>query len=103
MNPDIAEKIEKEYLQASIEQDIWEILLLDPDLRCTCDEVIRETDIYQAKGHYHHCMLWQVARAVEISFRIMVKRDGFVFDESGKSGKFQTNNQKPMQADNPKP
>lgn len=87
-------KIEKEHLKESIQQDIWEILLLEPDLRCTCDEVIRETEIYQAQGHYHHCMLWQVARAVEISFRIMVNRDPFVFDESGKSGRFQTNRNK---------
>jgi hypothetical protein len=87
---EISTKIEKEYLQASIEQDIWDILLLDPDLQCTCDEVIRETDIYQAKGHYHHCMLYQVAHTVENCFRIWVKRDGFVFDESGKSGKFET-------------
>ena len=84
----IGRKIEKEYLKESIKQDIWEILLLDPDLRCTCDEVIREKEIYQAQGHYHHCMLWQVARAVEVSFRILQDRDSFVFDESGKSGRF---------------
>ncbi len=97
----IGKKIEKEYLQASIEQDIWDILLLDPDLRCTCDEVIRETDIYQAKGHYHHCMLYQVAHTVEICFRIWVKRDGFVFDESGKSGRFETDGADPSEL--PKP
>jgi hypothetical protein len=87
---DLAAKKEEEYLRESISQDIWEILLLDPNLRCTCDEVIREEEIHQAKGHYHHCMLWQVAHAVEISLRIL-HGDKFVFDESRKSGKFQTN------------
>lgn len=91
MGKSIEDKIQKEYLKESIQQDIWEILLLEPDLRCTCDEVIREKEIHRAKGHYHHCMLWQVARAVEISFRIMVDRDPFVFDESGKSGRLQVN------------
>jgi hypothetical protein len=84
----IAKKIEKEYLKESISQDIWKILLLDTDLRCTCDEVIREPEFHQAQGHYHHCMLWQVAKAVEVSFRILQDRDSFVFDESGKSGRF---------------
>lgn len=82
------EKIGEEYLRSLIEQDIWEILLLDPQLRCTCDEVLREEEIHQAKGHYHTCMLYQVAHSVEISIRIM-KGDTFVFDESGKFGKFQ--------------
>jgi hypothetical protein len=84
---DLLAKIESEYLKESISQDIWEILLLDPKLRCTCDDVIRETEIHQAQGHYHHCMLWQVARAIEISLRIM-HGDKFVFDESKKSGRF---------------
>jgi hypothetical protein len=83
----IVKKIESDYLKELISQDVWEILLLDNQLRCTCDEVMREKEIFQAEGHYHHCMLWQVARAVEISIRIM-HGDKFVFDESGKSGRF---------------
>ena len=83
----LADKIEKDYLKELISQDIWEILLLDPQLRCTCDEVIREEEFHQAQGHYHHCMLWQVARATEITFRIM-SGDKFVFDESKKSDRF---------------
>ena len=50
------------------EQSIYELMLLYPDFRCTCDEVIRETEIHQAKGHYHSCMLWLVAHAIERSF-----------------------------------
>ena len=50
-----------------IEQKIYTLLLEDDHLRCTCDELIREDSYFQAKGHYHHCMLWQVARAIEIS------------------------------------
>ena len=88
-------KIEREYLKESIQQDIWEILLLDSNLRCTCDDAERDTEIFQAKGHYHHCMLWQVARAIEISFRIMVDRDEFVFDKSKKFGRLQTNANQP--------
>jgi hypothetical protein len=74
----------------SKEQEIWEILLLYPDLRCTCDEVIREDTIFQAKGHYHHCMLWIVAHAIKVSLRVS-NGDKFVFDESRKFGRFQTN------------
>lgn len=55
-------------------QAIYEMLLKDDRLRCTCDEFVRETSFYQAQGHYHHCMLWQVARAIEIS---LMYRDGF--------------------------
>jgi hypothetical protein len=80
-------KIESDYLKELISQDIWEILLLDTQLRCTCDEVIREKEFHQAQGHYHHCMLWQVARAVEISLRIM-RGDKFEFDEGKKFGRF---------------
>jgi hypothetical protein len=55
-------------------QAIWEIVLRDDRLRCTCDEVVREERHYQALGHYHHCMLYQVARAIELS---LMFRDGF--------------------------
>ena len=51
-------------------QEIYTILLKDDYLRCTCDEVVREESFVQAQGHYHHCMLWQVTRAIEISLRI---------------------------------
>jgi hypothetical protein len=50
-------------------QQIYEICLKDDRLRCTCDEVIRETSFFQAAGHYHHCMLYQVAHAIELSLR----------------------------------
>lgn len=86
----VMKKIEKDYLRELVAQDVWEILLLDSDLRCTCDEVIREQEFHQAQGHYHHCMLWQVARAVEVTMRIW-RGDTFVFDDSGKSGRFKTN------------
>ena len=76
--------------QSDKAQEIYNILLLDTQLRCTCDEVIREEFIFEARGHYHHCMLWQVARAVDISLRIM-QGDSFVFDKSRKYGRFQTN------------
>jgi hypothetical protein len=48
-------------------QAIYEILLRDDRLRCTCDESVREERFFQAQGHYTHCMLWQVSRAIEIS------------------------------------
>ncbi len=50
-------------------QAIYEILLKDDRLRCTCDEVVREEKFHQAQGHYHHCMLYQVTRAIEISLK----------------------------------
>lgn len=50
-----------------IEQRIYTQLLKDDRLRCTCDELVREVGYFQAKGHYHHCMLWQVATAIEVS------------------------------------
>lgn len=50
------------------EQAIYDLMLLYPDFKCTCDDSIRETKIHQAKGHYHHCMLWLVAHAIERSF-----------------------------------
>jgi hypothetical protein len=55
-------------------QAIYEILLKDDKLRCTCGESFREDEFFQAAGHYHQCMLWQVARAIEISLKY---RDGF--------------------------
>jgi hypothetical protein len=48
-------------------QAIYEILLKDDRLHCTCDDGIREESFFQAQGHYHHCMLWQVSRAIELS------------------------------------
>jgi hypothetical protein len=74
----------------SQEQEIWEILLLYPGLRCTCDEAIKEKEIFQVYGHYHHCMLWLVAHAIEVSLRIS-QGNKFVWDESKKFGSFQTN------------
>jgi calcineurin-like phosphoesterase family protein len=55
-------------------QAIYEILLKDDNLRCTCDEYVRKESYFQVQGHYHHCMLWQVARAIEISLKY---RDGY--------------------------
>ena len=50
-------------------QAIYEELLKDPYLRCTCDEVLREDSYFQAQGHYHHCMLYQVTQAIRISLK----------------------------------
>lgn len=50
----------------SIEQAMYNQLLKDEAVKCTCDEVIRETDRHQAEGHYHHCMLYQLTRALKI-------------------------------------
>jgi hypothetical protein len=58
----------------SEQQKIYEILLKDDRLRCTCDESYREDSFHQAQGHYHHCMLWQVVRAIELS---LMYRDGY--------------------------
>lgn len=55
-------------------QAIYEILLEDDRLRCTCDESYREDTYFQAGGHYHYCMLYQVARAIELSLKY---RDGY--------------------------
>jgi uncharacterized protein YycO len=66
--------MEKRSNQSKEAQAIYEILLKDDWLRCTCDESYREDSYHQAQGHYHHCMLWQVARAIEISLKY---RDGF--------------------------
>jgi hypothetical protein len=50
-----------------IAQRIYTQLLKDDRLRCTCDQLVREDSYFQAKGHYHNCMLWQVARAIQVS------------------------------------
>jgi hypothetical protein len=55
-------------------QAIYEIMLKDDRLQCTCDESYREDSYFQATGHYHHCMLYQVTRAIELSLKY---RDGF--------------------------
>ena len=52
-----------------LEQKIYSILLKDDRLRCTCDAVIREDSFFQAEGHYHHCMLYQITRAITITLR----------------------------------
>ena len=61
------EKAQKE----NIEQRIYERLLKDDNLTCTCDEIIREDTFFQAKGHYHTCMLYQVTRSIEITLKAM--------------------------------
>ena len=48
-------------------QEIYKVLLLDNRLNCTCDDYERETEFHHAYSHYHHCMLWQVAHAIERS------------------------------------
>ncbi len=53
------------------EQAIYEILLKDDRLRCTCDEVVREEKYVQAEGHYHHCMLYQVTQAIRVTLRFV--------------------------------
>jgi hypothetical protein len=63
MNPELKAK----------NQAIYEICLKDDRLRCTCDEIIREESWFQAQGHYHQCMLYQVARAIELSQRETLK------------------------------
>lgn len=50
---------------AKFAQEVYTGRLQDENLKCTCDDKIRENTIYQAKGHYHYCMLFQVARAIE--------------------------------------
>jgi DNA-binding transcriptional ArsR family regulator len=54
-------------------QEIFEICLKDNYLRCTCDEVVRESSFYHAEGHYHHCMLYQVTRAIKLSIQTYEK------------------------------
>ena len=50
-------------------QILYEMMLLDDRFRCTCDDVVREESFFQAGGHYHHCMLYQVHRAIQLSYR----------------------------------
>jgi hypothetical protein len=54
-------------------QVIYDLMLKDDRLRCTCDDSMREDSFFQASGHYHHCMLYQVTRAIELSWRYFVK------------------------------
>ena len=49
-------------------QIIYEMMLLDDRFQCTCGEIIREDEFFQASGHYHQCMLWQVTRAEKPNF-----------------------------------
>jgi hypothetical protein len=51
----------------TIEQAIYTALLKDESVKCTCDEVLRDNNIHQAEGHYHHCMLYQITRAIRIA------------------------------------
>jgi hypothetical protein len=54
-------------------QIIYNLMLKDDRLRCTCDDSLRHESYYQASGHYHHCMLYQVTRAIELSYRYLQK------------------------------
>ena len=56
---------------SGLEQAIYEVMLLDDRLRCTCDESYREEKYFQAQGHYHHCMLHQVTCAIELSLKFV--------------------------------
>ena len=49
------------------QQAIYEICLQDDRLQCTCDAGMREESFFQASGHYHQCMLYQVTRAIKLS------------------------------------
>jgi hypothetical protein len=54
-------------------QAIYNQMLKDDRVRCTCDDVLRDESFFQANGHYHQCMLYQVTRAIELSWRYFVK------------------------------
>lgn len=74
-------KIDEHWLKkviesGNMEQAIYETMLLDERFTCTCDESYREEKISQAKGHYHHCMLYQVSRAIELTLKFYsINRD----------------------------
>ena len=59
----------------SIEQAVYAKLLEDNKLRCTCDDMIRENTFFQAQGHYHHCMLYQVTRAIVVTLKLEKDRE----------------------------
>jgi hypothetical protein len=54
-------------------QTIYDLMLRDDRLKCTCDDILRDDSFFQASGHYHHCMLYQVTRAIELSYRYFQK------------------------------
>ena len=54
-----------------LNQIIYEMMLLDDRFRCTCDDSAREDSFFQASGHYHHCMLYQVTRAIHLTYRYL--------------------------------
>ena len=56
-----------------IYEQVYQRMLKDSGFRCTCDEVIRETEFHQAEGHYTHCMLHQVTRAIRITADVIGK------------------------------
>ncbi len=56
-------------------QAVWDRLLKDNYLCCTCDDYMREEKFVHALGHYHHCMLYQVARAVELSLKYCKEKE----------------------------
>ena len=51
-------------IKPSLKEKLYQEMLKDEKLRCTCDESFREYEFHQAEGHYHQCMLYQVARAL---------------------------------------
>lgn len=53
-------------------QRIYERMLKDERFRCTCDESFREDSFHQAVGHYNHCMLSQVCRAIRLTHKEMI-------------------------------
>lgn len=63
----------KRILKISVEQKVWDKLLKDDKFKCTCDEGYREDKFDQAKGHYHHCMMYQVSRAIQLTIKEMMK------------------------------
>ncbi len=51
-----------------ITQKIYERIIKDEKVKCTCDELILEKEYIQAQGHYHTCELYQITRAIRIAY-----------------------------------
>lgn len=48
-----------------IQQRVFTILC-NNNLKCSCDESYDEDSLFQARGHYHHCRLWEVTEALRL-------------------------------------
>lgn len=59
--------------ELSTEQRVWNFIIKDDRVKCTCFVCRMEDSFYQAGGHYRNCMLYQITRAIRLTLKETVK------------------------------